>query len=242
MSAPYIGSSSGAVVRALCRQRRRPREVAGSPPPRDGSRLDRPGDRSRASQRGGGDGGGKRGVAALGRHRQRGRHVHGRLAGRWPEIVVATGLTGEGLPLSTQIIGYSWDKATVLRAALAVEHHGLWRCTAQVTTGLPLRRGVVPPARAPLPLLRRIRPERRRRGNAAVQGHHLGHLGRRQWERPDHGVLMATKAVILAAVTSETLQDNAGEDVVANVVVRDTTSTRGNTPIRAAVPTKPKRR
>ncbi len=52
---------------------------------------------------------------------------------------------------------------------------------------------------------------------------------------------MATKAVILAAVTSETLQDNAGEDVVANVVVRDTTSTRGNTPIRAAVPTKPKR-
>ncbi len=44
----------------------------------------------------------------------------------WPAIVVPTGLTGDGLPLSTQLIGQPWDEATVLRAARAVERSGLW--------------------------------------------------------------------------------------------------------------------
>ena len=39
----------------------------------------------------------------------------------WPAIVVPTGLTGDGLPLATQVIGRPWDEATVLRAARAVE-------------------------------------------------------------------------------------------------------------------------
>jgi Asp-tRNA(Asn)/Glu-tRNA(Gln) amidotransferase A subunit family amidase len=44
----------------------------------------------------------------------------------WPAIVVPTGLTGDGLPLSTQLIGRPWDEATVLRAARAVERNGPW--------------------------------------------------------------------------------------------------------------------
>jgi Asp-tRNA(Asn)/Glu-tRNA(Gln) amidotransferase A subunit family amidase len=44
----------------------------------------------------------------------------------WPAIVVPSGLTGDGLPLATQLIGRPWDEATVLRAALAVERHGPW--------------------------------------------------------------------------------------------------------------------
>ena len=44
----------------------------------------------------------------------------------WPAIVVPTGLNGDGLPLSTQLIGRPWDEATVLRAARAVERFGPW--------------------------------------------------------------------------------------------------------------------
>jgi len=44
----------------------------------------------------------------------------------WPAIVVPSGLTGDGLPLATQIIGRPWDEATVLRAARAVERFGPW--------------------------------------------------------------------------------------------------------------------
>jgi len=44
----------------------------------------------------------------------------------WPAIVVPSGLTSDGLPLATQIIGRSWDEATVLRAARAVERFGPW--------------------------------------------------------------------------------------------------------------------
>ncbi len=44
----------------------------------------------------------------------------------WPAIVVPTGLTREGLPLSTQIIGRPWDEITVLRGAQAVERRGPW--------------------------------------------------------------------------------------------------------------------
>ncbi len=41
---------------------------------------------------------------------------------------------------------------------------------------------------------------------------------------------MATKTIILAAVNGDTLVDNAAEDVIASVVVRDTTPTRSNVP------------
>lgn len=44
----------------------------------------------------------------------------------WPAIVVPTGLTGDGLPLATQLIGRPWDEAMVLRAARAVERFGPW--------------------------------------------------------------------------------------------------------------------
>ncbi len=44
----------------------------------------------------------------------------------WPAIVVPSGLTGDGLPLATQLIGRPWDEATVLRAARAVERLGPW--------------------------------------------------------------------------------------------------------------------
>ena len=44
----------------------------------------------------------------------------------WPAIVVPSGLTSDGLPLATQIIGRPWDEATVLRAARAVERFGPW--------------------------------------------------------------------------------------------------------------------
>ncbi len=44
----------------------------------------------------------------------------------WPAIVVPTGLTSDGLPLSTQLIGQPWDEETVLRAARAVERFGPW--------------------------------------------------------------------------------------------------------------------
>ncbi|HEY8291826.1 MAG TPA: amidase, partial [Thermomicrobiales bacterium] len=44
----------------------------------------------------------------------------------WPAIVVPSGLTGDGLPLATQLIGRPWDEAMVLRAARAVERFGPW--------------------------------------------------------------------------------------------------------------------
>ncbi|MHB8647530.1 MAG: amidase [Thermomicrobiales bacterium] len=44
----------------------------------------------------------------------------------WPAVVVPTGLTGDGLPLGTQLIGQPWDEVTVLRAARAVERFGPW--------------------------------------------------------------------------------------------------------------------
>ena len=44
----------------------------------------------------------------------------------WPAIVVPTGQTSKGLPLSTQIIGRPWDEATVLLAGQAIEASGLW--------------------------------------------------------------------------------------------------------------------
>ena len=49
---------------------------------------------------------------------------------------------------------------------------------------------------------------------------------------------MATKTVILAAVNGDTLEDNAAEDVIANVTARDPAPTRSNVPTRAAVPTR----
>ncbi len=45
----------------------------------------------------------------------------------WPAIVVPTGLTGDGLPLSIQLAGRPWDEATVLRAARVVERDGPWQ-------------------------------------------------------------------------------------------------------------------
>ncbi len=39
----------------------------------------------------------------------------------WPAISVPAGLTAGGLPLGLQLVGKSWDEATVLRAAQAVE-------------------------------------------------------------------------------------------------------------------------
>lgn len=49
---------------------------------------------------------------------------------------------------------------------------------------------------------------------------------------------MATKAIVLAAVNGDTLVDIAAEDVIANVIARDTAPTRGNVPARAAVPSR----
>ena len=45
----------------------------------------------------------------------------------WPAIVVPTGLTSDGLPLSIQLAGRPWDEATVLRAARVVERDGPWQ-------------------------------------------------------------------------------------------------------------------
>jgi aspartyl-tRNA(Asn)/glutamyl-tRNA(Gln) amidotransferase subunit A len=45
----------------------------------------------------------------------------------WPAVVVPSGLTGDGLPLSTQIIGRPWDEARVLRAGRIVERDGPWQ-------------------------------------------------------------------------------------------------------------------
>lgn len=44
----------------------------------------------------------------------------------WPALVVPSGLTAAGLPLSTHLIGRPWDEATVLLAGEAVERHGPW--------------------------------------------------------------------------------------------------------------------
>ncbi len=44
----------------------------------------------------------------------------------WPAIVVPSGLTGDGLPLATQIIGRPWDEARVLQAGRVVERDGPW--------------------------------------------------------------------------------------------------------------------
>jgi aspartyl-tRNA(Asn)/glutamyl-tRNA(Gln) amidotransferase subunit A len=44
----------------------------------------------------------------------------------WPALVVPTGLTEDGLPLATQIIGRPWDEAGVLRVGRAIERAGLW--------------------------------------------------------------------------------------------------------------------
>jgi Asp-tRNA(Asn)/Glu-tRNA(Gln) amidotransferase A subunit family amidase len=45
----------------------------------------------------------------------------------WPAIVVPTGLTSDGLPLSIQLAGRPWDETTVLRAARVVERDGPWQ-------------------------------------------------------------------------------------------------------------------
>lgn len=44
----------------------------------------------------------------------------------WPAVVVPTGLTGDGLPLATQVIGRPWDEVGVLRLARTIERAGLW--------------------------------------------------------------------------------------------------------------------
>ncbi len=44
----------------------------------------------------------------------------------WPALVVPTGLTDDGRPLATQVIGRPWDEAGVLRAGRAIERAGLW--------------------------------------------------------------------------------------------------------------------
>lgn len=49
---------------------------------------------------------------------------------------------------------------------------------------------------------------------------------------------MATKAIVLAAVNGDTLVDNATEDVIATVTVRDPAPTRSNVPTRTSVPTR----
>lgn len=44
----------------------------------------------------------------------------------WPALVVPTGLTEEGLPLATQVIGRPWDEAGVLRLGRTIERAGPW--------------------------------------------------------------------------------------------------------------------
>jgi Asp-tRNA(Asn)/Glu-tRNA(Gln) amidotransferase A subunit family amidase len=66
------------------------------------------------------------GAPALGEARDNTRYALPFNGLGWPAIVVPTGLTGEGLPLSTQLIGRPWDEVTVLRAALEVERRGPW--------------------------------------------------------------------------------------------------------------------
>ena len=44
----------------------------------------------------------------------------------WPAVVVPTGLTEDGRPLATQVIGRPGDEAGVLRAGRAIERVGLW--------------------------------------------------------------------------------------------------------------------
>lgn len=45
----------------------------------------------------------------------------------WPAIVVPSGLTADGLPLATQIIGRPWDELRVLQAGRVVERDGPWQ-------------------------------------------------------------------------------------------------------------------
>ena len=45
----------------------------------------------------------------------------------WPAIVVPTGLTADGLPLATQVIGRPWDEVRVLQAGRTIERDGPWQ-------------------------------------------------------------------------------------------------------------------
>lgn len=45
----------------------------------------------------------------------------------WPAIVVPSGLTADGLPLATQIIGRPWDELRVLQAGRVIERDGPWQ-------------------------------------------------------------------------------------------------------------------
>lgn len=45
----------------------------------------------------------------------------------WPAIVVPTGLTADGLPLATQVIGRPWDESRVLQAGRVIERDGPWQ-------------------------------------------------------------------------------------------------------------------
>ena len=66
------------------------------------------------------------GAPPLGEPRSNTRYSTPSTASASPAIVVPSGLTVEGLPLSTHLIGRPWDEATVLLAGEAVERHGPW--------------------------------------------------------------------------------------------------------------------
>jgi aspartyl-tRNA(Asn)/glutamyl-tRNA(Gln) amidotransferase subunit A len=65
------------------------------------------------------------GAPALGDPRSNTRFMVPFNALGWPAIVVPTGLTADGLPLATQIVGRPWDEAGVLQVAHAIERAGL---------------------------------------------------------------------------------------------------------------------
>ncbi|MGN6699400.1 MAG: amidase, partial [Thermomicrobiales bacterium] len=67
------------------------------------------------------------GAPPLGEPRANTRYSHPFNGLGWPAIVVPTGLTSDGLPLATQLVGRPWDEVGVLRAARAIEQHGPWQ-------------------------------------------------------------------------------------------------------------------
>jgi Asp-tRNA(Asn)/Glu-tRNA(Gln) amidotransferase A subunit family amidase len=67
------------------------------------------------------------GAPPLGEPRGNTRYSHPFNGLGWPAIVVPTGLTSDGLPLATQLVGRPWDEAGVLRTARAIERYGPWQ-------------------------------------------------------------------------------------------------------------------
>lgn len=67
------------------------------------------------------------GAPALGDPSSNTRYSHPFNCLGWPAIVVPSGLTADGLPLATQIIGRPWDELRVLQAGRVVERDGPWQ-------------------------------------------------------------------------------------------------------------------